>query len=207
MKFKLSLLLIFLMVGFVFAADSWIAPTTHFNSSGSHGSFPEIRSYDTNVGTFWYGVTSIQHYITYDMGESKDITAVGIHGGGAYFHCCADLEYSTDNVSYSVAIADCDDGDKAWGNCTFSEVTGRYFRLSGIPVRTSCGSCPVSNGITRVYEFQLYGDTAAATTTTTTTTTTTSTTTTTLEGGVKHEIIKYDLNTIMGGIIRWIKNL
>lgn len=163
-------------------AQTNMTPTAVYDDSGSYTSYTPDKSIDGLPTSFWMDIDSEQHSITYDLGETKQVSGVNIYIA-PYRHCCVDIYIGDDPANLGSPILEDTRFDQSyrWNHATFPTTPGRYLRLEGLTIAATgaeCGSCPAADTFLRLYEVEAVIADGNTTSTTSTTSTSTSTTTT-----------------------------
>ena len=58
---------------------SWATPAAVYSRCGQDGGYPASNAIDGDTGTYWLHSTSENHWIILDMGQTRDISQIGIY--------------------------------------------------------------------------------------------------------------------------------
>jgi len=164
-KFSLRWTDNFALSGYIFSFDNgtldWTTPITVTSKSGEF--FPNVanNTVDDDENTYWRDTTYQEHWITYDMGQSRKITKVRVLTNPSvdYNLCNISAVYISDDPnSWGTSLGSCalSGSSKQWYECDHTDKIGRYVNISILT--TLSGSGCGEWGLDGFYEFDAYVD-------------------------------------------------
>jgi len=147
--------------GISISVPAWVSPTAIHSKCGESEVKPASNTIDGDTGTYWVHVTSHEHWIIFDLGESKTVKKVRL-----YVLSRSDADDTICEVSavYINDSADESGGSKGslvlpasgtqWYEIDVTDTSGRYIKLK---LKTYYYSvCGTSAGVRYFYEFEAY---------------------------------------------------
>ena len=114
----------------------YISPTAIHSKCGEDASYPASNTIDGNTSTMWWHVVSEEHYIVWDMGATKTMTAIRLycepHEERAL--CKVNNCYIDNNAPPTTLIFsdwELEDVDTCgWHEKSFTQCSGRYVKIT-----------------------------------------------------------------------------
>ena len=138
----------------------WFTPTAIHSKCGENvASYPASNTIDGDTGTKWQCTNGEEHWIIFDLGETKNVLKVRLYVSYApenWDVCEVSAVYINDTHDESGGSkgSGAMDGGIGWNEIDVTDTNGRYVKIK---LKTYyVGACGITTALDRFYEFQVY---------------------------------------------------
>ena len=139
---------------------AWVAPTAIHSKCGEDGSDPATNTIDGDLETAWEHTVNHEHWIIFDLGETKTVQKVRLYCNSSSFAfriCEVSAVYinNTADESGGSKGSGTPSSGEGWNEIDVTDTDGRYIKLKLKTYDVSL-FCVTTYGLKKFYEFQAY---------------------------------------------------
>ena len=145
--------------GILISAPVWVAPTAIHSKCYENPSYPASNTIDGDTGTNWQCTNGEEHWIIFDLGETKNVQKVRLYISYApenWDVCEVSAVYINDTADETGGSKGSGvmQGGIGWREVDVTDTNGRYVKIK---LKTYyVGVCGITTALDNFYEFEAY---------------------------------------------------
>ena len=145
--------------GILISAGAWFTPTAIYSACHNLAPWPTTNTIDGDLGTRWQCTYGEEHWVIYDLGETKNVQKIRLYISYApenWDVCEVSAVYINDTADETGGSKGSGvmQGGIGWREVDVTDTNGRYVKIK---LKTYyVGVCGITTALDNFYEFEAY---------------------------------------------------